>query len=137
MGFIDYVNSLPKKKVQLFPDLERGKRSWGDHVSKWFNAKTKSNFRAKAGVLEEGKDYHSFRHTVISYLGNKYDVPDDKVKLIVGHDREKTMGTTAIYSHATVEDLAKHLNHLDYGLDIQGLKASWSKISPRILRKLK
>lgn len=129
MGFMDYVNGLPEGS-RVFPDLNKGVRGWGQAVSKWFNGSgsKSSSFKVKAGIDDPNKVYHSFRHTTISHLEHKLNLPHEKVARIVGHDVSSSMGVTAGYSHPEVEDLALLIEPLSFGLDVEGLSEAWKVV---------
>jgi integrase len=87
-GLLDYVNKLRKQKnVRLFPELKVGRDGYGQAASKWF-----ARFREKCGVIDDGKVFHSFRHTFINQL-KQSDISKEKIAVLVGHeDESETFG---------------------------------------------
>lgn len=80
LGFSSFISSR-RKANWLFDGVtanESGRRS--QNASKWFT----SSFRPRVGLSAKGKDFHSFRHTVIDDLkqeqANLY-----VIKALVGH----------------------------------------------------
>lgn len=87
-GLLEYVEKLKKQnKVRLFTELKKGRDGYGQAASKWF-----ARYREKCGIVEEGKVFHSFRHTFINEL-KQNDVPKEKIAALVGHeDESETFG---------------------------------------------
>lgn len=81
LGFIEYVGNLKSQRYdRIFNELKRdSKGKYGGSVSKFF-----TRYRRKCGV-EDGKAFHSFRHTVINEL-KQQGVDDVKRMEMVGHD---------------------------------------------------
>lgn len=66
MGLLQRVEYIKNtlKHHRLFPDLKRSEKAgYSPTVSKWF-----TKHRKACGVIEEGKTFHSFRHTFITGL---------------------------------------------------------------------
>lgn len=78
-GFLSFVST--KKNKRLFPELPSVKGYYSNNASKWF-----SRCRAKLG-LGKGFDAHSFRHTFINELKQKY-VSKEIIECIVGHEHK-------------------------------------------------
>jgi len=79
-GFLDYAKKLRKQKTKrLFPELKKGRDGYGQTASKWF-----TRYRKTCGVVEKGKTFHSFRHTLIDELKQR-NAEMSKLKAIVGH----------------------------------------------------
>lgn len=74
LDFIAYVDDLRKKgHTRLFPEItQRKDGTYGRDASKWFG-----RYRKRCGVVEEGKCFHSFRHTVADEL--KQHLVEDSV----------------------------------------------------------
>jgi integrase len=87
-GILDYVNNLRKRdEIRLFPELAEGRDGYGHLASKWF-----ARYRVKCGIVEEGKVFHSFRHTFIDLL-KQSEVSKEKISELVGHeDESETFG---------------------------------------------
>jgi integrase len=89
LGFLDYVQSLRRKKVvRLFPELKPDKYgSYGASASKWF-----SRYKTGCGITISTKAFHSFRHTVANHLKQK-GIEREKIAAILGHkDESMTTG---------------------------------------------
>ena len=88
LGFLDRVQYLKLAgKDRVFCDLQRGRDGYGTVASKWF-----ARYRARCGITEDGKVFHSFRHTFIDHLKQK-GVAIDKIAALVGHeDQSMTSG---------------------------------------------
>ena len=83
MGILDLVTKLRKRgEVRLFPELKLTRDGYGQAASKWFARYAKS-----CGVDEQGKVFHSFRHTVVDCL-KQAGVPREKIAALVGHEDE-------------------------------------------------
>ena len=109
LGFVDYVNGLgAPKQGYIFPELEpvRGKR--GHAPSKWF-----SRYKAKVGIKDGKKTFHSFRHTIIDDLRDA-GTPDSLIKRIVGH--EDSAVTFGVYGSRIP---LKAMRNAIEGLDVQ------------------
>lgn len=81
LGLVRYAQELREKgEVRLFPELTKRRNGYGQDVSRWFNGNgTSPGYRQRCGISpapgEAKKDYHSFRHTVITLLvGKRVDV---------------------------------------------------------------
>lgn len=135
LGLLRYVEALRKAEVEmLFPDLviTPGK-SIGSAASRWFNGEKNRvvGFKEAAGVdlthPELGrKTFHSFRTNAITEASSA-GIPENHIKLIVGHDRKQKSGSTAIYEQLPVNVLFKAVQALNYGLDHSSLKGQWKR----------
>ena len=87
LGLLDFVAEMRKKGDKLFPDITVSKATGkaGSTFSKRFKT-----YRDNCGVIGRGYDFHSFRHTLHSYL-RKYGVQDGIIDDITGH-KAKTIG---------------------------------------------
>jgi integrase len=80
LGILKYASSLrSKKKTRLFPELKHQRDGYSQAASKWFG-----RWREKNGLTEDGKTFHSFRHTVGNTLKQK-EIPEKQVAAILGH----------------------------------------------------
>ena len=88
LGLLDYVQTLTDKgETRLFPELEKRRDGYGQTASKWFG-----RYRERCGITEDGKVFHSFRHTFIDCL-KQAGVPKDHIAALVGHeDGSETFG---------------------------------------------
>jgi integrase len=81
LGLLRFVEALrAKKKGRLFPELTLGRDGYGQTVSKWFR-----RYRLRCGVADDGKVFHSFRHTVINTL-KQAGHPREQIAALVGHE---------------------------------------------------
>lgn len=83
LGLLQYVDELRSaNETRLFPELKLQRDGYGQTVSKWFQ-----RYRRQCGIRDDGKVFHSFRHTVIDRL-KQADVPKEKIAALVGHEDE-------------------------------------------------
>lgn len=105
-GLLQYVESVKTTgATQLFPELEavRGKR--GHAASKWFG-----RYKAKLGITDPRKTFHSFRHTFIDDLRDA-GVQDSLIKRMVGH--EDSSVTFGIYGSRTpIKAMIEAMRHI-------------------------
>lgn len=81
LGLLRYVDELRAvNEVRLFPELKLQRDGYGQTVSKWFQ-----RYRRQCGIRDDGKVFHSFRHTAIDRL-KQADVPKEKIAALVGHE---------------------------------------------------
>lgn len=81
LGLIRYVDNLRGRgETRLFPELSQHRDGYGHTVSKWFQ-----RFRKRVGITDEGKVFHSFRHTVIDRL-KQAGIPKERIAALVGHE---------------------------------------------------
>lgn len=116
-----------QKADTLFDNLpvaEDGRRS--KRASRWFCL-----FRPKVGLTERGKDFHSFRHTIIDDL-KQGEVNERVLKALVGHadqlseDVQKDDITMDRYGKRYNADiLHKMVCRLDYSRVLGGVNR-WS-----------
>ena len=103
---------------RLWPDLKRAATGqWAPNASKTF-----TRGRKRYGLYEPGRDFHSFRHGVVTGLMNA-DVPLERVQAIVGHKGDRPNVTIGIYmKKVDIKLLKKDIEKLNYdGLDLSGL----------------
>ena len=81
LGFLDYVEEVRnQKQVKLFPNLKKGSTSsYGSAISQWFG-----RYLNKLDIKKTGKNFHSFRHTVVNQLISK-QVYEPFIKELVRH----------------------------------------------------
>ena len=89
LGFLDYVESLKKKREKrLFPELKYGRDGYGGQVSKWFNR----TYLKQCQVKTPDTSLHSFRHNVADLLKQKL-VNRELTAALLGHsDNSMTYG---------------------------------------------
>ena len=108
LGILDYVSDLAQKgHPRLFPELSKQRDGYGAAASKWF-----ARYRKRCGITEQGKVFHSFRHTVANQL-KQSGTSIEKVAAIMGHvDESETFGRYGKTYHPSV--LAVVINTLSY-----------------------
>jgi integrase len=90
---------------RVFPELEAVRGKLGHAPSKWFG-----RYKAKLGITDPRKTFHSFRHTFIDDLRDA-GVQDSLIKRMVGH--EDSSVTFGIYGSRTpVKAMAEALIHI-------------------------
>ena len=81
LGFLDYVqqvNQFSNKK--LFPNLKNMvSTGYGTLISRWF-----ARYLKRLGIKKKGKNFHSFRHTVVNRLTTK-QVYEPFIRELIGH----------------------------------------------------
>lgn len=94
LGLLEYVESIGDRNYsRLFPDLVPTRGKLGHAPSKWF-----SRYKAKQGISDPRKTFHSFRHTFIDDL-REAGVQDSLIKRMVGH--EESSITFSVYGSRT------------------------------------
>lgn len=94
LGLLRHVESARASGVhRLFPELEPVRGKLGHAPSKWFG-----RYKAKRGIDDTKKTFHSFRHTLIDDLRDA-GVQDSLIKRIVGH--EDSAVTFGVYGSRT------------------------------------
>ena len=81
LGFLDYVEVIGSKDHQkLFPSLKKMlSTGYGTLISRWF-----ARYLKKLGIKKKGKNFHSFRHTVVNRL-TTMQVYQPFIKELIGH----------------------------------------------------
>ena len=94
LGLLRHVESARASGGhRLFPELEPVRGKLGHAPSKWFG-----RYKAKRGIDDSKKTFHSFRHTLIDDLRDA-GVQDSLIKRIVGH--EDSAVTFGVYGSRT------------------------------------
>ena len=94
LGLLRHVESTRASEIhRLFPELEPVRGKLGHAPSKWFG-----RYKAKRGIDDSKKTFHSFRHTLIDDLRDA-GVQDSLIKRIVGH--EDSAVTFGVYGSRT------------------------------------
>ena len=106
LGLLRYVESAKATGAhRLFPDLEPVRGKLGHAPSKWFG-----RYKAKRGIDDSKKTFHSFRHTLIDDLRDA-GVQDSLIKRIVGH--EDSSVTFGVYGSRTpLKAMLEALQHI-------------------------
>ena len=81
LGFLNYVNQTRKSKHRkLFPQLKwMPGCSYGTMISRWF-----ARYLKRLGIKQKGKNFHSFRHTVVNKL-TAVQVYEPFIRELIGH----------------------------------------------------
>ena len=81
LGFLDYVEMIKNgKQRKLFPKLKKMESTgFGTRISHWF-----ARYLTKLGIKKKGKNFHSFRHTVVNKLTCQ-KVYEPFIKELIGH----------------------------------------------------
>jgi len=121
LNFLQYVEHLKNKgHVRLFQNLSRLRDGYSHAVSQWFR-----KYRARCGVTDKGKVFHSFRHTFINTLKQNPQVTDENmIAELVGHEVSSiTMGRYGKrYSPKVLFEQV--IKNLSYAVDLSHLKES-------------
>ncbi|HEF4758056.1 TPA: site-specific integrase [Pseudomonas putida] len=106
LGLLRHVDSVKATEAdRLFPELDPVRGKLGHAPSKWFG-----RYKAKCGVSDTRKTFHSFRHTFIDDLRDA-GVQDSLIKRMVGH--EDSSVTFGIYGSRTpIKAMAEALMHI-------------------------
>ena len=106
LGLLRYVESAKATGAhRLFPDLEPVRGKLGHAPSKWFG-----RYKAKRGIDDSKKTFHSFRHTLIDDLRDA-GAQDSLIKRIVGH--EDSAVTFGVYGSRTpLKAMLEALQHI-------------------------
>jgi len=93
MGFMDYYHERRRKGFQTLWNLKPAKsgevyRGYSHNLGKRLSRYIKD----KAGITEDGKSFHSFRHTAIKELRENQGIREDYMKAMVGHELSGTTG---------------------------------------------
>lgn len=106
-GLLQYAESVKNTGAdRLFPELEAVRGKLGHAPSKWFG-----RYKAKLGITNPRKTFHSFRHTFIDDLRDA-GVQDSLIKRMVGH--EDSSVTFGIYGSRTpIKAMAEALRHIE------------------------
>ena len=81
LGLLDYVKQMQNQNhLKLFPNLKKMKSTgYGTVISRWF-----AKYLKKLGIKKTGKNFHSFRHTVVNKLITK-KVYAPFIRELIGH----------------------------------------------------
>jgi integrase len=115
LGFLEYLEERRRlKDTRVFPNLERGgaEHKLGHNYSKRF-----SNYRRKIGFGDDDPQFHSFRHTATTLMGQA-DVPHEIVARVVGHLADgETVRYLKFYKTAQLRKAVDSIN-IDKALEI-------------------
>ncbi len=107
LGLLGYLEKVKADGYDsLWPDLKQRKDKPGGYFSNWFG-----EYRAKIGILGY-PDFHCFRHTVRSQLGEA-EVPEHVIDSLLGHEIKGSTGAK-IYTHRRLQTLKNAIECLSY-----------------------
>jgi integrase len=107
LGFVNYVkNQKNGPDDSIWPKLSQRKAKPGGYFSNWFG-----EYRASIG-LKGYPDFHCFRHTVRSQLGEA-ETPEHVIDSILGHEIKGSTGAK-VYTHRTIKTLKIAIEALKY-----------------------
>jgi integrase len=122
LGFVQYVKSIPQKKIRIFHEFKRTSNRWGHYYSKRF-----SKFKKDAGIVAPPgkKVFHSFRHTFIDNL-KQNGANEQYVKEYVGHSGGGSDITWGLYGKQFKPQVLMDevVLKLTYPIDLSHLKKS-------------
>lgn len=81
LGLLDYIKHMKNQNCQkLFPNLKKMKNTGdGTRISRWFR-----KYLIRLGIKKKGKNFHSFRHTVVNKLTSQ-KVYEPFIRELIGH----------------------------------------------------
>lgn len=107
LGLLDYLEKIKAKEHDsLWPELKQRKDKPGGYFSNWFG-----EYRADIG-LSGYPDFHCFRHTVRSQLGEA-EIPEHVIDSLLGHEIKGSTGAK-IYTHRRIRTLKNAIECLRY-----------------------
>ncbi len=94
LGFLDYVAAVRAAgHIRLFPDLLVNRRKDGSPMfTRDFSSKRYARYRAKLGIDDPRKPYHSFRHWVKAMM-KRLGVEYSKQDAVLGHAPPSNAGS--------------------------------------------
>jgi len=107
LGLLGYLEKVKADGYDsLWPDLKQRKDKPGGYFSNWFG-----EYRKSIG-LSQYPDFHCFRHTVRSQLGEA-EVPEHVIDSLLGHEIKGSTGAK-IYTHRRLQTLKNAIECLSY-----------------------
>ena len=102
LGLLDYVKQIQNQKQEkLFPNLKKMKSTgYGTMISRWF-----AKYLIKLGIKKKGKNFHSFRHTVVNKLITK-KVYEPFIRELIGHSH----GSITMDVYGNDDDRPRHVS---------------------------
>jgi len=91
LGFLEYHESQSKNK-RLFPDLLyiSSNNKYGDQLQRWFNR----TYKNRCKITTPNTSFHSFRHTLLTYLINEKGCNSNKIATSFGQSPEGNVTQT-------------------------------------------
>jgi integrase len=130
LGFIDFRESV--KTERLFDDLPFRRGGYGDNFSKWFNDTYRNKNNCNVGQSpDEKKDFHSFRHTVISQWSNIHKITSPTITKLVGQKSEDKSEAAIRYTKKqSILENHKIINKLKFNVDFNKIRKQKYKPLP-------
>ena len=120
-GFLNYLNQIKNQNQEkLFPNLKKMKSTgYGTMISRWFR-----KHLIRLGIKKKGKNFHSFRYTVVNKLTNQ-KVYEPFIRELIGHSH----GSITLDVYGGRKPLSVLLNEC-----VVKIGACWSRIDHRSKR---
>ena len=130
MRHVVRMRELGEKR--LFPELNTARRDGPGHAaSNWF-----SRFREKAGVINKGAVFHSFRHLFITNLLDA-GIPEHQAAPIVGHEAKLITGQVYWNTRSDVKARQNTVEKFKLPEDIRYMIPSVDDITFRLAQRRK
>ncbi|WP_019868587.1 DUF6538 domain-containing protein [Methylovulum miyakonense] len=114
LGLLDYVGQIKANgNTRLFAEINPVKGEYGASVSKWF-----TRYRIRCGIVDSGKVFHSFRHTLANEF-KQNSVPLEVAEAIIGHESE-SMTYGRYGKDYRVGVMFDAIKLVDFGISYQG-----------------
>ena len=127
LGFIEFTESVQAER--LFEDLPYLRDGYGDKFSKWFNRTYRK--RCNVGQLpDEKKNFHSFRHTVITQLRNVHNIDKSVTAKLVGQQPSDPNETDRYTKKLSIVENHKIINKLKFNVDFNKIRKQKYKPLP-------
>lgn len=119
LGLVEYYEEIKKQGATwLFPDVSLAKKgNRGTSTSRWFN----DTYLHKCGVRDKGDkqsrdvSFHSFRHTVVTYLCQEKGQQPNDICYLFGHKPEGKTTTEKVYrKDPPPESFIRWIDMLDF-----------------------
>jgi integrase len=122
LGFPDFVASVTTSR--LFNELPEGRDGYAQAFSKWFNRTYRGKKHCNVGQANgENKNFHSFRHTVITQLHNQHHIDQATIARLVGQQPNDQSVTTSRYlKKRSIEDNSMIINKLSFPIDFTKIR---------------
>ena len=126
LGFIEFTESVQAER--LFEDLPYLRDGYGDKFSKWFNRTYRK--RCNVGQLpDEKKNFHSFRHTVITQLRNIHNIDKSVTAKLVGQQPNDQNETDRYTKKLDIVENQKIVNKLKFTVNFNKIRAIYKFVS--------
>lgn len=146
LGLLIYVQERKtEKKKKLFDGLVYSENNkWGATATQFFcRLDGPGGYLSKVGVHKsqnDGKKFHSFRHTVITELRDHILKNNEQrgyiIETITGHEKEKTSEADR-YGTSNLQTKKDFLNNLNFKIDVMTYDQFCKKFRGILIRSLK